>query len=294
MTATTFILGVGCQKGGTTWLHSYLAAHPETNLGLLKEYHLFDVLEFGDQVPFRARFEKQFRTASEKLETINPDRFRALARLQKDREEAGMRLEFYEDPEKYITYFSDLANDAEVLMVGDITPNYALLPEDRLIEIRTKLEAAGFSVRPVFLIRDPVDRFYSAVRMRLRKTQGGSKSQSKLRKFYMSALESPFDLQRSQYEKTFERLDRCFGPENVFVGIFEEFFQNAEIERLTDFLGISFYPPNFERGARITSTKASAIDQELLEVCRARLEPTYQYCKERLGEEKIQSAWINA
>ena len=40
-----FILGVGCQKGGTSWLHSQLDKSHHTDFGFLKEYHVFDVLD---------------------------------------------------------------------------------------------------------------------------------------------------------------------------------------------------------------------------------------------------------
>ena len=39
-----FILGVGCQKGGTTWLHQQLNKSKNTDMGFLKEYHVFDAL----------------------------------------------------------------------------------------------------------------------------------------------------------------------------------------------------------------------------------------------------------
>ena len=32
-----FILGVGCQKGGTTWLHNQLIKSSEVNLGFVKD-----------------------------------------------------------------------------------------------------------------------------------------------------------------------------------------------------------------------------------------------------------------
>jgi hypothetical protein len=46
----TFLLGVGCQKGGTTWLYRYLTRSPQFVPGYRKEYHLFDslYLESGD------------------------------------------------------------------------------------------------------------------------------------------------------------------------------------------------------------------------------------------------------
>lgn len=39
-----FLLGVGTQKSGTSWLYTQLQKSPETNMGLLKEYHIWDAL----------------------------------------------------------------------------------------------------------------------------------------------------------------------------------------------------------------------------------------------------------
>lgn len=274
-------------------MHSYLSTHRETNMGLLKEYHLFDVLEFGEAVPFRRRFTQQLHDASETLKVVGPDKPRKYARALSGRDEASMRLEFYDDPEKYAAYFAKLAAEPGVKVVGDITPNYGLLPEDRLRSARLLLEAHGLRVKTVFLMRDPVSRFYSAVRMRLRKKQAGAKSEKVLKSIYRDCLDQSFYLERSRYENTLERLDRCFAPEDIFLGFFEEFFQESEIARLTDFLGIAYTGSNFHSGKK-TAPQASTMDSELVKECRRRLEPTYQYCFDRFGEGRIKSLWSNA
>ena len=43
----TFLLGVGCQKGGTTWLYDYLATSPQFKHGHRKEYHVFDAIDLA-------------------------------------------------------------------------------------------------------------------------------------------------------------------------------------------------------------------------------------------------------
>ena len=43
--AGTFLLGVGCQKGGTAWMHRYLEASPQCDPGFRKEYHVWDALD---------------------------------------------------------------------------------------------------------------------------------------------------------------------------------------------------------------------------------------------------------
>ena len=41
----TFILGVGAQKAGTTWLHRQFKKNATFNLGHRKEYHVFDAID---------------------------------------------------------------------------------------------------------------------------------------------------------------------------------------------------------------------------------------------------------
>ena len=45
-----FLLGTGCQKGGTAWLHDYLGSSTETDLGFMKEYHVWDRLDLDEDV----------------------------------------------------------------------------------------------------------------------------------------------------------------------------------------------------------------------------------------------------
>ena len=45
----TFLLGVGAMKAGTTWLHDYLAASPQCQPGVRKEYHVFDSLDLAKE-----------------------------------------------------------------------------------------------------------------------------------------------------------------------------------------------------------------------------------------------------
>ena len=55
MTKPIFVLGVGAQKAGTTWLHEYLASLPEVDLGFMKEYHVFDQNYVRDTTPGRKK-----------------------------------------------------------------------------------------------------------------------------------------------------------------------------------------------------------------------------------------------
>ena len=51
----TFLLGVGAQKAGTSWLHDQLNRRHDADFGFLKEYHIFDALELEHFSSFRPR-----------------------------------------------------------------------------------------------------------------------------------------------------------------------------------------------------------------------------------------------
>ena len=61
----TFVLGVGAQKAGTSWLHHQLASRADTDFGFLKEYHVFDVI-------FHSEYE-YFTKASRPVEVENAE-----------------------------------------------------------------------------------------------------------------------------------------------------------------------------------------------------------------------------
>src|SRR6187200_1438768 len=101
----TFLLGVGCQKGGTAWMHRYLESSPQCDPGFRKEYHVWDSLDLPSGRLARERIEKQ----------------------------GGRRAQFLSDPDAYFDYFAGLLTaSATTRLTADITPGYAALPVERL------------------------------------------------------------------------------------------------------------------------------------------------------------------
>ena len=145
----TFLLGVGCQKGGTSWLHNYLSKHPNTNMGFAKEYHIFDALTIPACERHRdekSRYSFVFKDMKYKLW---PRRLLGVK----------LRREFYSDTGKYFDYFDRIAEPSDgVTLTGDITPSYAGLSPEVYKEIKDGAEARGFRVKVIFLMRDPVER----------------------------------------------------------------------------------------------------------------------------------------
>lgn len=140
-----FILGVGAQKGGTSWLYNYIKKNPHANMGYRKEYHIWD-----------AKFK--------------PDYFRSFIANPKEDEGEGhkLRRKMQTIDGAYEEYFKSLI-EKDIYITGDITPSYSGLDAEHYSIIKERIEAAGFSIRVIFLMRDPVARCWSAARMRFRK-----------------------------------------------------------------------------------------------------------------------------
>ena len=120
-----FILGVGAQKAGTTWLYNYLKNSNVTNLGPVKEWHIWDAISNN----FFSNFLINKQLSEENI--INKIRY-SMQNIDGFYEKYFLTLM---SPENYIT--------------GDITPSYSTLDYTDLIKIKNKLSNIGFNVKVI-------------------------------------------------------------------------------------------------------------------------------------------------
>ncbi|MBL4807631.1 MAG: sulfotransferase [Rhodobacteraceae bacterium] len=235
-TAKTFLLGVGAPKAGTTWLYKQLAKNPETTMGFLKEYHVFDALTVPECEEFRTSAAQLFASRrSNPIRLLNPKVIRQLIRLKR-------RDRFYQDLGFYYAYFSGLLSQKNTILTGDITPSYAGLPETTLASIRDGFEARGIRIRVIYLMRDPVERCWSAVRMhRQNRFKIGHDNDlcvaSEVDHLERSYRSDRFVL-RGSYHKTIGRLRSVFAPEQVKIILYEDLFDDNTMKDIFQFLGL--------------------------------------------------------
>lgn len=224
-----FLVGVGAQKAGTTWLYQYLGRHPDVAMSPIKELHYFDQRFRPDLCGMWARdFERQAAAVIASL--ANGEGGSAL-HLQALTDRVRMNA----DPAAYLEYFDRLATFGRAV-VGEITPSYSLLPESGFAEIRSMIARTAAKPRIVFIMRDPAARFWSQCRFE----SSPSRSADAV---YEQALADPQFLERTRYDVTVARLRAVFRPEEVLFLFYESLFDSAAIERLCRFLGIAFVPP---------------------------------------------------
>ena len=232
MTDPVIMLGVGATKSGTSWLYRYLAGHPECHFRSIKELHFFDALEKG-------RIDRQIEAREAEAAGIRTRIANGTARAGArdrltDREDLVDVLK-EGDRSSYLRYLHAGAGTRKV--VGEVTPAYALLPETRLSEIARM----AMDVRFVYMMRDPVARLWSHVRMIARRRGGGDgvdpgRAGRILRRTFRGE-ETEIAL-RGDYRAALEKFDRAIDPARILVLVFEELVSGAAIDRLCAFLGI--------------------------------------------------------
>ena len=277
----TFVLGLGAQKAGTSWLHDYLASSPACAPAFRKEMHLWDGLDLPSEAWMRRR--------------VLTRATRALARCERGESRPGdadavRQAGFYLDPDGYVDYYAGLTRGPAFLTV-DMTPSYALLTAARLRDIRDRFAARGLEVVPVFVLRDPVERIWSMVRMNQHRRPADFPGPSWE---WVGRLYAHEDhALRTRYEITLAALDEAFGPGRSWVGFYEELFTDDTLGDLCARLGIDFLSPR--RDVVINSVpRSDGLPEELVARVARHFSPTYRDVRRRFGAARVDALWPHA
>lgn len=243
-----FLLGLGAMKCGTTWVHDYLAEHPQANMGFVKELHVFDTLYLnGDVSPLKG----ELSTLAEIAET---------GQLKGGRQRATLtRLAMASNPNLYGAYFQSLAAADNVKVVGDITPSYSGLSVENLQAIQRLLKRYGFRLKPLYIVRDPVDRLKSHAAHIFR---GGKTLRPADEMRRMEDLVERNSVQaKSSYIRTMTTLFDAFKKERLVL-VFEDLFREESLRQLTDYLDLDYIPPDFNSRSNASSSAYKLTEAE--------------------------------
>lgn len=212
----TFFLGLGAQKAGTTWLAKYLHTSGLVATNVVKEYHIWDALYLA---------EHRHMLVSEGESGLNS--------LNK------LRFVLQKSPENYFNYFIYMMTQQAKPMTCDITPTYAGLSRDVLQLISKGFQEKDVSTKAVFLMRDPIERCWSAARQKnqIRKGQATVTDDEVLAHACL-----PGAVMRTRYDVTITEMEEAFAPSMKYVGLYEEMFEVENIRRISEFCGVPARP----------------------------------------------------
>ncbi|MEL6167972.1 MAG: sulfotransferase [Pseudomonadota bacterium] len=269
---------VGAQKAGTTWLHAYFQAHPEIHVPLVKEMHYFDD-RFG---PEAGQFAKRRAARAPKgpaaggapLSYPSPAYTAALLSMHRDPTS---------DHTAYRRLLSDGARPGQVL--ADITPSYALLDQFGFAEMMRAFPCARF----LFILRDPVNRLWSSLRMLHDERRGSDQTASPaaLAERYLKGGLAHVR-RRGAYDRTIAALDASVPPDRMLFVFYEDLFTDASLKRICSHIGVRAWPGDF--ASTVRGGRAAPLPDDLAGRLYADLAPIYARLETRFPG-RLPASW---
>lgn len=273
----TFILGIGAQKSGSTWLFDYFRTHPEIYVSSLKEIHYFDEIYRPDLCKgYGNRFARSFfdRLARKRDGDAPTGRI--------DLQDLGDRVKMnLHGDSAYVDFFRKrVPPDSEYFC--EITPSYSLLREDGFRAVKKLFSRTKI----IFIMRDPIDRHYSTLRMAARKWGRNDDEQT-----FLHLLSTPDTYETGRYDLTISSLLKVFDEQDLFFGFYETLFTDQEIRRLTDFLGIDYLQPDFTKRVNV-GLPGRPLSRKEVEVALEAYRPVYEFCDNFFGS-LVPDSWLS-
>ncbi len=281
----TLLICAGVPKAGTTWLYEYLKSHPDCHIREIKELNYYNARD-PDTWARKSKIRRGQRREAERALEKCGWRDRARRRWLKKRIEAlDDWLKIDPDAPEHAGFRDYLCTGRKgQRLVADLTPEYMMLDTETLRDMSRTVP----DVRYLLLLRDPVDRAWSHLRMRSnRKQETEAEFEAILDKFLKRFLDGGLAglWERSDYPKVLRNLTEAATPGRLHVTFYEELFHPDRgpktLRDLTDFLGITPHPGAFGRIEHKSPEHPLAPEQRrrLYEA----LAPHYAFCNDWFG-----------
>lgn len=256
-------LCIGAQKAATSWLEVMLRQHDEIFLPPMKEVHFFDFVHLPEHRWARGAFA---RTAA-RLGRKNPELVPYLERLTSI-------------PRRKDEWYSAVFDHpgAEGRLKGEITPAYSLLPEEGVRHVRR----INPQMRIILIIRDPVDRALSHLRMAAQRRKLPEMDAATLERLdILSGV-----LARSAYREMLARWEAEFPAERMLILPYAQVRRDPDgfLRRVESFLGVSHHAYGGAEES-VHQTQPVTLAPELKDMLETRLGSERAWLAERFGED---------
>jgi hypothetical protein len=292
----TFLLGLGMQKAGTTWMFRHLCRHPDTAFqnNLAKELGLtrFNIRRKPSPLTSPLRWMccmrdlwtlKQQRKSGYKETFWEPvsglSRKKALRRFSRS---GAIHHQF-------LTHSGKTLANPRARIVGDIDPIYAATSKKALAALLKFLQA-DFEVKTFVIWRDPLARLDSAMK-HIRRSSPVAVAQ--VEQFCVDGLfPSNTWVRHSNYVRTVETLNELFPDTHEM--IYEELFGpegQMHLTKFHQFAGIQDFPGDLGRQVHKARSDETGLTEEQKIAARGHLQNQYDVMENRLGRDRLASIW---
>lgn len=280
----TMVFCIGAQKAGTTWLYDALRRSDQVHFSRNKELHYFDVIAGKAQQVFDMRVQATSILAKRLTPQLGKRNCENLRQLR----DLTDLLEIYTseagDHSAYLNYLLEGYENHPV--VCDITPAYAIL--DR--EIFAQMGQIG-SAKFIFILRDPVARMWSQIRMATKAALPPpvsfqdaciARAQQLIKTGRLPKIE------RADYQRTITELEAAIPTERIKYLFYEDMFNPASMNNLCNFLKIEPIETDPETHSNL-GISASMPDNIRADFCDA-FSPQYAFIHDRFSGQ-VPDSW---
>jgi hypothetical protein len=287
-------VGIGAQKAGTTWLGHNLQLHPQIWMPGLKELHYFNERINDPRNPVSRLYGKM----TGKSAVSQRWRRQVRKRLRRQWKRPSLE-EFLWDLRYYAGtpgdgWYASLFAPGRGKVRGEITPAYSTLGLDSIARVHDLLPEAKL----IFMMRNPIERAWSQLVMRLDRAGKREIGPSRYRKLQRNFEREGYRA-RTDYLQTLENWSAFYPEEQIFVGFLEDvhFYPEKLLRGVYEFLGVdpSFRPQGVGKRvhARSAGRMVAESAQYLARLYREELSRLnarfggyasfWRYCAERLA-----------
>jgi hypothetical protein len=277
--ARAFLFCMGATKAGTTWLHDQLDTHPECHLRTIKEYHYFSTQS-------DAQWAKMIADTRSEIDQINALDAGARGPWQARRlDDLTAWLPLITpraaNPAAFAQFLLQGAaqHAPKARVMGDFTPAYSVIG-GKWLEPILAMEAAGHAaVKVIYLLREPLARLWSHIRMsadRMSPDLFAQTSETMLQRLVAGAQDGGIQgiVRRGDYAGNLPKLRRIFGA-RLLVMFTEDLFTKSGYNRVLAHLGLGAQDADLQR--RVHEGRALALPQGLRRAALQFLRPQYEF-----------------
>ena len=280
---------MGATKAGTSWLYRALADRSDVALSAVKETHFWDTrspVERQAQIEIFQRQGASFEAGRREAESKGQGwKVRNMTRRASDMARLVAMLK-EGSIASYLEYLEAPAS-GETRLLGDICPAYGLLPATTFEEMASAAPGARF----LYLVREPVARLWSAVRMQAdRQLQPGEDFEQKAHNILQRILNRGAErhiTDRGDYAATIERLRSSVPQDSLKVMYFEDLVTEAGYRHLCHWLGLAHAAAPISE--KVHEGRGIAIRADLATRAAHQLASQYRFAAEEIGP--LPDAW---
>jgi hypothetical protein len=227
--APVALIGLGAQKSGSTWLWNYLRGHPQCTATALKELHLI--------TSNPRHLEKQASLIEQEIAAANREKDMTFLIEKRDIIQRAQMIK-----KKTIFSADGFLELVTRPAVGKFRISAELSPSNGNMSGKRMRELASHHSGPKFVLvlRDPVDRLWSQIRMAASQKSANTAgflimAEKMAADFLQGSLDLPV---RHNYRTILRRAENNIPRERIFYAFYEDFFEQKNIDAFCYFLAV--------------------------------------------------------